>query len=193
MRNIALFAAVVLVFSVTLTPAFSEGDYQENDSQEKDDKFDFGGYANQTLSLGGYSNKTMVFEDSNKTNIGQEISDYVHKRNDLEKQQRDEILVAEKECRQQIKESGNKTATMQQCIEDLKSLREQYKSFVSQQNSQFKQFRQGITSNQTMEMPEQNTQVLYGVINSLSHEQQDQSYNAMYHTENDKTKNHPHH
>lgn len=165
MQKIGLVAAVVLLCSVTLAPAFSDDDYQEKES-----KFDMGGYSNQTLSVGGYSNKTVEFEDSNGTDIGHEISDYVHKRNDLEKEQRDNILAMQKDCRNLAKESGDKTS-MHQCIDTIKSLRMQYRSFVSEQNTQFQQFRQGvIVGNHTIQTPQQNALALDNIVSEVSHQ-----------------------
>ncbi|GEM_PF-5881986 len=164
MQKIGFVAAVVLLCSVTLVPAFSE-----DDDQESDHKFNFGGYSNKTASYDDYSNKTMFFDDSNKTGIGDEISDYVHKRNEIEKQQREKILDALKECRDQVKQSGNSTG-MQQCIETLKSSLAQYKSFVSQQNMQFKQFRQGLLPlNHGILTPEQNKQNLNQFTSEVTH------------------------
>ncbi|MDE1764223.1 MAG: hypothetical protein KGH88_08255 [Thaumarchaeota archaeon] len=179
MRSAGLVTAVVLLCSITLIPAFSEDDnqgnnYQADNNQERDNKFDFG----------AYSNKTIIFDDSNETDTGHEISDYVHERNELEKEQRDKIHDALKECRDDAKESDNKSA-MQQCVQDFRSLREQYRSFVLQQNTQFKQFRQGFFHENHILTPEQNKQALDQVMLQISH----------YHT-NTSTgmhKNHRHH
>ncbi|MDE1767023.1 MAG: hypothetical protein KGI27_12255 [Thaumarchaeota archaeon] len=164
MQKIGLVVAVILLCSVTLIPAFSEDDsqgnnYQADDNQERENKFDFG----------GSSNKTIIFDDSNETDVGHEISDYVHERNELEKEQRDKIHDALKECREGAKESGNKAA-MQQCVQAFKSLREQYRSFVLQQNLQFKQYRQGfLTGNHNILTPEKNKQALDQVMLQISH------------------------
>ncbi|MDE1829486.1 MAG: hypothetical protein KGI25_04095 [Thaumarchaeota archaeon] len=160
MRNTGLVAAVVLLGSVMLIPAFSEDNYQEKDRFGFED-------SNKTMDFGD-SNKTMFFDDSNQINIGHEISDYVHKRNELEKQQRDQILSAMKSCRQLAKESGNRTA-MQKCTDSLKSSMEQYRSFVMQQNLQFQQFRQGVVQSHTTILPEQNKQALNQVISHITH------------------------
>lgn len=164
MRNLGLVAAVVMLCSVTLVPAFSE-----DDTQGRDGKFDFEGYSNKTMSFGGYSNKTIEFDDSNQTDIGHEISDYIHKRNEAEKQQREDILAALRACRHQANESGNKTA-MQQCIEDLKSSLKGYHASVMQQNLQFKQFRQDIlSSNHTEISQDQNRQSMNQIMSEVSH------------------------
>lgn len=174
MRKTALFAAIVLLGSVTLAPAFSDDDYNDNNHQEKDGLHFW--YSNKTISyeesnktMGfGESNKTMGFGESNETGIGHEISDFVHKRNELEKEKRDAILAVQKACISSAQQSGNKTAMMQ-CREAVQSLREQYRSFVSQQNTQFQQFREGLISNHAMIMPQQNTDSLNNMISQVSH------------------------
>ena len=221
MQRFGLAAAIVLLASVTLAPAFSEDGYQERDSSDsgyQDKTLSFDDYSNGTLVFGesnktlvfGESNRTFVFGESNQTDIGQEISDYVHKRNDLEKQKRDDILSALSECRQSAMESANKTA-LQQCIDSMRTSRGQYRSYVSEQNLQFQQFRDGLlpqgtgengssqylpsgyngTQSQSHEgfnawnhenaiTPEQNKHALNQVISEISHNTKRHSGNGMH-------------
>ena len=172
MRSLAIFAIAVLVCAVALPPAFSEDDYGEKDGNKM--YFDD---SNKTVSFGGYTNRTMSFGGfSNQTNIGQLISDYVHQRNAIEKQQRSDILVAVKAC-SQVFGSNNDTAK-QQCKAEIKSIRDQFRSELIQLEQQFKQFRENLISqnhkidaqqNHDIETPEKNQQVLYNIINNVSH------------------------
>lgn len=174
MRTIALLAAALLIFSVT--PAFSDDDNYTG-SQEKDVEDDSGEHGGH-LHFGDDSNKTISFDESNGTDIGHEISDYVHHRNELEKQKREEILAAQKDCIKQAKESGNMTA-VGQCI---KSLREQYKSYMSELNLNFTQFRQGLVPNHGhVQKPEQNKQMLYSIIEQASADSHQNSHNNTVH------------
>ncbi len=190
MRYVTLFVATVLLCAVTLHPAFSEddnrGDNQQTDNnqvenqqigdnQERDN-------SNETLSFDKDSNRTILIgEDSNETNTGNLISDYAHKRNELEKEQRMQILVAIKDCRKEIKSSENRTATMQQCKAEFKTIHAQFLLDLSQINAEFKQFRQDVIPGM-VQLPDQNKQVLYNVINSLSQAEQNyQGANSFLH------------
>ena len=195
MKYIAMLAAV-LVCSITLTPAFSDdgGDFSgndqgggqqgdnwqgdqnnQNDQGDQNDGESFGGYSNVNMGFGesnstmefGESNRTMFFDDSNRTGIGDNMSDYVHHRNGLEKQMRDEIHSALKECMQNARQSGNRTAVMQ-CRDEIKSLQQEYRSYVSQQNLQFRQFREAVLSQDAGISQEQNAHSLYSVMDNMS-------------------------
>ena len=173
MRSFAIFAVAVLACAVVLPPAFSEDDYGEKDGNkihfdDSDKTVSFGGYTNRTMSFGGFSNQT---------NIGQLISDYVHQRNAIEKQQRNDILAAVKACSQV---SGTNDTAKQQCKSAIKSIRDQFRTELIQLEQQFRQFRENLISqnhnvetqqNQGIETPEKNQQVLYNVINNVSHSQ----------------------
>lgn len=187
MKSLAFFAVAVLVCAVVLPPAFSEDDYEENDGN----KMHFG-YSNQTASFGGYTNKTMSFGFSNQTNIGQLISDYVHQRNAIEKQQRNDILAAVKACSQVL--AGSNDTAKQQCKAEILSIRDQFRSELLQLDLQFKQFRESIIpQGHDIETPEKNQQVMYNVINNVSHTQHP-SHVQPKHTEDNKIpKNNRHH
>ena len=186
MKSLVLFAVAVLACAVMLPPAFSDDDYEEKDGN----KMHFG-YSNQTVSFGGYTNKTVSFGFSNQTNIGQLISDYVHQRNAIEKQQRIDILSAVKACSQVL--AGNNDTAKQQCKAEIMSIRDQFRSELLQLDLQFKQFRESIIpQGHDIETPEKNQQVMYNVINNVSHAQQ--SHVQPKHTEDNKnSKNNRHH
>ncbi len=198
MRNVALFVAAVLVCGIAIQPAFSEDDHQQGDSQQAgnqqgndnqengnhqgdnqqgdDNRMHLGGYSNQTLLFYRESNKTISLEgDSNATNIGQLISDFVHKRNELVKEQRDQAVAAIKDCRKEIRISDNRTATILQCKAEFQTIHNQFLSDLVQLQTQFKQFRQSLISSSAVQLPDQNRQVLYNIINNLSHTQHNRS------------------
>ena len=182
MRSLAIFAVAILACAVALPPAFSEDDYGEKDGNkihfDDSNKIHFDD-SNKTVSFGGYTNRTISFGGfSNQTNIGQLISDYVHQRNAIEKQQRNDILAAVKACSQVL--GGSNDTAKQQCKSEIKSIRDQFRTELIQLEQQFKQFRENLLSqnnktdtkqNHGIETPEKNQQVLYNIINNVSHSQ----------------------
>ncbi|MDE1863589.1 MAG: hypothetical protein KGI33_11860 [Thaumarchaeota archaeon] len=198
MKYITIFAAI-LVCSITLTPAFSDdgqdsggnsqGDNQQGNYNQDDGHFGFGGYSNGTMVF-GESNRTIFFDDSNGTGIGQNMSDYVHHRNGLEKKFRDDMHLIQKECMQQARQSGNRTAVMQ-CRDESKSLHQEYRSFVSQQNSEFKQYRQQLAG-QSMITQQQNAQSLYSVFQGAPQAQHGGQDNAPSHQAHGPAHGQPH-
>ncbi|MEM2785419.1 MAG: fibronectin type III domain-containing protein [Candidatus Nitrosotenuis sp.] len=83
-----------------------------------------------------------------KDNIGQAISDFVHKRNELFKKQREETLKMIKDCNEKVR---NANATQRKeikddCREALQSIKEKYKEARKQFQEEFKTFRETTKS-----------------------------------------------
>src|SRR5437879_937103 len=78
------------------------------------------------------------------SNLGQLISDFVHKRNELLKQQRAEILNAIHECHTEMKNASHDDSKQihDECKAKIKELREKYKESRKQLQDEFKQIRE---------------------------------------------------
>jgi hypothetical protein len=89
------------------------------------------------------SNQTGTQEPVDRENLGQAISDFVHKRNELFKKQREETLKIIKECNDKLRNT-NSTQRKQikdDCRELLSSLKDKYKEARKQFQGEFKTFR----------------------------------------------------
>lgn len=88
---------------------------------------------------GNNTNATTTF-----SNLGQLISDFVHKRNALLKQQRADILNAIHECHTEMKNASpdDRKQTHDECKAKIKELREKYKESRKQLQDKFKQIRE---------------------------------------------------
>ncbi|HWP78905.1 MAG TPA: fibronectin type III domain-containing protein [Candidatus Nitrosotenuis sp.] len=101
-----------------------------------------------SVGLGAFSaNVTQTTNQTstptNKENLGQAISDFVHKRNEIFKKQRDETLKVIRECNDKVR-SANATERKQirdDCREMLQSIKERYKETRKQLQEEFKVFR----------------------------------------------------
>ncbi|HXW02522.1 MAG TPA: fibronectin type III domain-containing protein [Candidatus Nitrosotenuis sp.] len=94
------------------------------------------------------SNQTGTPTPIDKENLGQAIADFVHKRNELFKQQREETLKIIRECHDK---SRNVNATerkqiKEDCRELLDDLKKKYKESRQQFKEEFKQFRETTKS-----------------------------------------------
>lgn len=76
-------------------------------------------------------------------NIGQAISDFVHKRNELFKQQREETLKIIRECNSKAMNATNtqRKQILEDCRQMMHALQEKYKEARRQFNEEFKTFR----------------------------------------------------
>ena len=77
------------------------------------------------------------------SNLGQLVSDFVHHRNEILKQQRDDTLQVIRECHENLKNTSpaNRTQIKDDCKAALKAIRETYKDTRKQLQEQFKDFR----------------------------------------------------
>ncbi|MFY9301349.1 MAG: fibronectin type III domain-containing protein [Candidatus Nitrosotenuis sp.] len=94
------------------------------------------------------TNQTSTPGPIDKENLGQAISDFVHKRNELLKKQREETLKIIKECGEKVR-SANGTQRKQireDCREMLQDLKEKYKETRKQLKEEFKTFRETTKS-----------------------------------------------
>ena len=104
-------------------------------------------------SVSGITNSTIIppiLNGTNQTssNLGKLISDLVHKRNQLLKQQRQEILAITHDCRAQIKNTlgDNKTQIIQDCKIKIKQSQQKYNDLKNQLNAQLAQLRNQLKS-----------------------------------------------
>lgn len=84
----------------------------------------------------------------NNTNLGQAVSEFVHKRNELFKMQRNETLSVISQCMDKLK-TANSTQLKQikeDCQSMLKQLKEKYKELRKQYQKDFKIFRETTKS-----------------------------------------------
>ena len=82
------------------------------------------------------------------SNLGQLVSDFVHQRNAILKQQRNETLQVIKECNENLKNASpeNRMQIKDDCKAALKTIKEKYKDARKQFKEQFKTFRETAKS-----------------------------------------------
>lgn len=123
----------------------------------------YGVAAWNSVGLGAFSaNVTKTTNQTSPTpigkeNLGQAVSDFVHKRNELFKKQREETLKVIKECSDKIR-NANATQRKQikdDCSEMLHSIKEKYKESRKQLQEEFKTFRE-TTKSQLKEVKKAN-------------------------------------
>lgn len=100
--------------------------------------------ANVTVKTSNQTGTTPI----DKENLGKAVSDFVHKRNELLKKQREETLKIIQECREK---SVNATGTtrkqiMDDCRELMKNLKDKYRDTRKQLQEEFKTFRENTKS-----------------------------------------------
>jgi len=99
-----------------------------------------GPYSNNAT---GITNNQTAITSTNISNLGQLVSDFVHQRNELLKQQREETLKVIKDCNAKIRNSSqeNRTQIKADCKDALKAIKEAYKDARKQFKEDFKDFR----------------------------------------------------
>jgi hypothetical protein len=108
------------------------------------------------IGLGAFSanvtakttNQTSTPGPIDKGNLGQAVSDFVHKRNELLKKQREETLNIIKECGEKVRSSNGtqRKQIKEDCKEMLHDLKEKYKEIRDQLKEEFKTFRETTKS-----------------------------------------------
>ncbi|TBR24360.1 MAG: hypothetical protein EPO63_04025 [Candidatus Nitrosotenuis sp.] len=93
-------------------------------------------------------NQTGNVPTTDNGNFGQAISDFVHKRNELLKKQRDEILKVMKDCTEKMSNtnSSQKKQIQKDCKIQLNAIKEKYKDLTKQFKEEFKNFRETAKS-----------------------------------------------
>ena len=108
-----------------------------------------------SVGLGPYSNNATGTTNNqtgttppNISNLGQLISDYVHQRNAILKQQRADTVKVIKECHENLNNASpsNITQVKDDCKAALKAIKEAYKDTRKQLKEQFKDFRETAKS-----------------------------------------------
>ena len=115
-----------------------------------------GAFSNTATGTTANSTKVLPPGNGNNTNatttlpsnLGQLVSDFVHKRNLLLKQQRTEIVNMIHECNAKIKNAAkdDRKQIHEECKAKIKELREQYKDLRAKLNEQFKELRDKFKS-----------------------------------------------
>lgn len=105
--------------------------------------------------LGSYSNEA-AGKPTNQTstapadikNLGQIVSDFVHRYNALIKQQREDTIKAIKECNEKVRNatSENRKQVKEECKKELKALGEKNREARRQFQQEFKEFRDNAKS-----------------------------------------------
>jgi hypothetical protein len=98
---------------------------------------------NQTRSDNDKSN---YMKNLNGTNVGQEVSDFVHNATAKFKQQRAENIQAIKDCHEKIRSATgeNRTQIIDECHTTMATIREKYKDLRTQFQGLFKEFREHL-------------------------------------------------
>lgn len=104
-----------------------------------------------SAGLGPYSNN-MTGKTANQTgtiptdvgNLGQLVSEFVHRQNALFKQQREETINAIKDCNDKVRNAASETRKQvkENCKQALKEIREKYQDARKQFQVEFKEFRE---------------------------------------------------
>ncbi|SHO45489.1 exported hypothetical protein [Nitrosotalea sinensis] len=128
---------LALTLSLVLPIGFS-GVYAENEGNDNQTKSPD---ENQTRS-GENDTGMATMPNLNGTNVGQEISDFVHNATTIFQQQKVENIQAIKDCHEQMKTAApeNRTQIIDQCHATLKTIQEKYQDLRTQFNNLFKQF-----------------------------------------------------
>lgn len=94
------------------------------------------------------TNQTGTPGPIDKENLGKAISDFVHKRNELLKKQREETLKIIKECNDKVRNANvtQRKQIKEDCRELMNSLKEKYKETRKQLREEFKAFREDTKS-----------------------------------------------
>jgi hypothetical protein len=94
------------------------------------------------------SNQTGTPTPIDKENLGQAIADFVHKRNELFKQQREETLKIIRECHDKSRNANatDRKQIREDCRDLLDDLKKKYKDLRQQYKEEFKQFRETTKS-----------------------------------------------
>jgi flagellar motility protein MotE (MotC chaperone) len=125
MKRKGIWLSLVFLASVLVIPASYSNVQAENEH-------------NSTASVNASA--------SEHDNVGEQISDFVHKAIAHFKQQRENTHNAIKECREKIKDAtaDTKSQVAAECHKKLQSLREKYKEERKQFQELFKKFRESI-------------------------------------------------
>jgi hypothetical protein len=96
------------------------------------------------LSFAQISNDTQ--SDTNNTNLGQQVSDFVHESRELFKQQKEETKEVIVQCREDMRnaEPLERELVREQCKANLEKIRESYKLFRETYREAFKEFRENM-------------------------------------------------
>lgn len=166
----AIFLVAILAGSFIVPMAFSDdGKNADNDNNQENDKNN----GNTTLNDNhenekdngklqfGFSNSTstkftlpngteITFGFSNGTNVGQQISGFIHQIRDIFKQQENQSKQTIKDCRAKAREASSpadKKNIMNECKAKLKEINQQFQSDHKQLQVDFKQFRNMVVGN----------------------------------------------
>jgi len=158
MKKLAIFLVAILAGSVTIPNVFSD-DESQSDTQENNNIGNVQENNNDTNENGsqgihfGFSNATSVnitlpngtivtFGFSNGTNIGQQISSFIHQIRNGFKQQETMEKQAIKDCREQARQNpADRKNIMLQCKATLQGINQQFKGEQKQLQVDFKQLR----------------------------------------------------
>ncbi len=86
---------------------------------------------------------------SSDTNLGQLVSDFVHQRNMLKKEMRNQTVTIIHDCRTQVKSAspGDKKQIQEECKLKLQQIRQNFKNLQNQLKQQFEQLKAQFQSN----------------------------------------------
>jgi len=130
-----------------------------------------------SAGLGPYSsnatgitnNQTSIIPTS-ISNLGQQVSSFVHQYNDLFKTQRDLTIKKIKECNEKLRSATpeNRIQVKANCAADLKAIKEQFKDARKQFKEDFKVFRE--TAKSLIKVAKQNEIISAGEVKELKKE-----------------------
>ncbi|MHB8545721.1 MAG: hypothetical protein ACYDAJ_03035 [Nitrosotalea sp.] len=164
MKKLAIFLVAILAGSVTIPNVFSD-DGNQSDAKENNNINNVPENNHYTKENGnqeihfGFSNATSVhvtlpngtivtFGFSNGTNIGQQISSFIHLIRDGLKQQETQEKQVIKYCREQARENPtDRKNIMSQCKATLQEINQQFKGEQKQLHVDFKQLRNLVPDN----------------------------------------------
>lgn len=134
-----VFVISVLMLGLITSP-LSFAQTSENDTQ------DIAIELEESVSINENTGPEDTEIDNDTTNIGQQVSDFVHESRELFQQQKEETKEVIAQCREDMKNTkpSERKSVIKQCRINLDEIRESYKSLREIYHETFKEFRENI-------------------------------------------------
>lgn len=162
-KLVAIFLVAILASSVTVPRVFSDdGNKDEVKDSDKTIHFEFSNATSVHIILPNGTKITFGF--SNGTNVGQQVSTFVHEMHDIFKQQENMSKQQIKDCREKAREASSpaeKKNIMDECKVKLKEIKNQFSNERRQFQVDFTQLREIIIDNNQQvheKLPTKNSQ-----------------------------------
>ncbi len=134
-----VFVISVLMLGLIASP-LSFAQTSENDTQDLAIELE------ESVSINENTGPEDTEIDNDTTNLGQQVSDFVHESRELFQQQKEETKEVIAQCREDVRnaEPSERKSIIEQCRTSLDEIRESYKSLREIYHETFKEFRESI-------------------------------------------------